>query len=380
MLIQATAANFLNSPGVNVTGDSSMDGVAGGGYVGRFRPRRFALDTSVGNTPTLANRSAAACAPVSTFTYLNEGLVLTFRLFAQNAQGGTTLNYNGVYARQDLSAGNPTVEFGLGARSGTANLTGRITSIYQSATPAWANGVLNATGTGAVVASVRRASPDSPDGPFAGVQFGIAPAEPDSVPMSTLDLDVDNSGTSERKNLGVSTELRFGRLRMQNAVGSEKLELAIPIETQYWNGSGFVTNAADSCTSLPRSTIVAGGYTGALDPAGGNCKTFVQQDPIAFASGVGTLRLAAPAGGVSGSVLLTPNLGTVPSGSYCDNATSGEDVATAAARSYLFGRWNDAVNPDANANTAYDDNPSSRAAFGLFGSQPNNFIYFRENF
>ena len=43
---------------------------------------------------------------------------------------------------------------------------------------------------------------------------------------------------------------------MQNAVGSEKLALPIPLETQYWNGAGFVTNAQDSCTSFPRSAIV----------------------------------------------------------------------------------------------------------------------------
>jgi hypothetical protein len=196
--------------------------------------------------------------------------------------------------------------------------------------------------------------------------------------MDVLDMDADSNAVNERKSLGVSTELRFGRLRLQNAVGSEKLPLPVPMETQYWNGAGFVANAQDSCTRLARSTVVLGAYTGALDPAGGNCKTALQQDPVTFANGVGTITLAAPAMG--GSVLLTPNLGAVASGSYCDNATSGEDVATAAARSYLLGRWNDAADPDSNPNTAYDDNPSARAAFGLYGAQPNNFIYFRENY
>jgi hypothetical protein len=28
----------------------------------------------------------------------------------------------------------------------------------------------------------------------------------------------------------------------------------------------------------------------------------------------------------------------------------------------------------------YTADPSSRAAFGLYGGQPNNFIYFRENY
>ena len=38
------------------------------------------------------------------------------------------------------------------------------------------------------------------------------------------------------------------------------------------------------------------------------------------------------------------------------------------------------TNPDADANTTYDDNPTGRASFGVYGSQPNNYIYFRENY
>ena len=43
-------------------------------------------------------------------------------------------------------------------------------------------------------------------------------------------------------------------------------------------------------------------------------------------------------------------------------------------------RWNDAADPDGDANTAYDDNPAGQAAFGLYGSQPRNFIFQRENY
>ena len=44
---------------------------------------------------------------------------------------------------------------------------------------------------------------------------------------------------------------------------------------------------------------------------------------------------------------------------------------TAEAKSYLKGNW---------GVTTYTADPRSRAAFGLYGSQPNNFIYFRENY
>ena len=106
----------------------------------------------------------------------------------------------------------------------------------------------------------------------------------------------------------------------------------------------------------------------------------MQQNPIAFSAGVGTLTLAAPTGGASGSVRLTPNLGTVASGNYCASAASGETPASAAALRFLLGRWNDMLDPDGNASTMYDDNPSARAAIGLYSSQPNRLIYRRENY
>jgi len=43
----------------------------------------------------------------------------------------------------------------------------------------------------------------------------------------------------------------------------------------------------------------------------------------------------------------------------------------------LQNRSNDAT-PVAGAN--YDDDPRATAAFGLYGSQPSNFIFFRENY
>jgi hypothetical protein len=316
---------------------------------------------------------------------MNEGISLSLTLQARNASGVRTENYEGGYAKLNPAA---IAQLGLGAvginpGGAAVNLTARLDQSLGSA-----GSFTDGQAVVAAVVPVSRASPDAPDGPYSNLRIGVAAQEPppasggDSVAMRGADfnLDVDSAGGNDHVQIGASTIVRFGRLRLQNAVGSEKLALPIPMEVQYWNGAGFVRNPDDSCTALPRSALVLSGYTGAVDPAGGNCKTFVQQDPITFTAGAAAPTLAAPTGGVAGSVLVTPNLRPVPAGSFCDNAASGEDAATAAARSYLLGRWNDASDPDGNANTAYDDNPSSRAAFGLFGSQPSNFIYFRENF
>jgi len=90
-----------------------------------------------------------------------------------------------------------------------------------------------------------------------------------------------------------------------------------------------------------------------------------------------TLSLTAPGAGNNGSVLVTANLDSA-GGSYCDPGSYV--AATNAGLSHLLGRWDDAADPDADPSTDYDDKPAARAAFGLYGSQPNNVIYMRENY
>ncbi len=348
-------------------GSSAVPQTTGSSGFGRFIPDHFAL--SLGSLATRADISPA-CTPASAFTYMGEQMDAAFTLTAQNTSNGSTLNYAGAYAKLGLTS---FANFNFGARSGTANLTPRIDSGSTSA-GSWSNGVASV----ALTTAILRSTPDNPDGPYAGLQFGIAPVDSDAVAMNALDLDVDNNAVNDHKSLGVSTEVRFGRLMLRNALGAKTSALPVPVMVQTWQGSAFATNTLDNCTRIPRSAIVLDGYTGALAPGGGNCKTFVQQSPVAFSAGVGTLTLAAPTGGVTGSVRLTPNLYAAASGNYCASAASGETPASGSNLVYLLGRWNDMLDPDGNASTMYDDNPSARAAFGLFGSQPDRLIYQRE--
>jgi hypothetical protein len=365
VFLAATATGYLNTPGANVAGNSGLDGSgAAGGYVGRFRPKQFAVSGA-----TLGNRAASACSPPSVFTYMDEGLALGFTLTAQNAQGATTQNYTGSYAKLGLAA---FAVYDFGAKNGSTDLTTRIDPGIAP-TGAWSNGVANVAATTAI----ERATPDNPDGPYPAVQFGIAPEDSDGVTMGALDFDADGDSVNERRNLGVSTEVRFGRLRVQSAVGSEKIALGVPIRTQYWNGTGFLTNTLDSCTTIGRDNI-------SLTFAGGSnlnaCETAISTATIAFTAGAGTLRFDAPGSANTGNLLFAPQMGDTAAGSYCPSVGGALTASNPAGRSYLLGRWNDSANPDGDAATAYDDDPAARAAFGIYGSQPRNFIFLRENY
>ncbi len=368
--LHATSSNYLGS-GQAVTNSSA--GLTG---VGRFIPDHFALSGGV-----LTNRAAAACAPASAFSYLGEGMRLQYSLTANNAAGAATQNYTTAsgYAKLPKAPVNasPASSMGFGAASGATNLSSRL-DLGNVASLTWNAGAASVDYT----LAVRRASPDDPDGPFGAVRIGVAPTDEDGVGLASAayDMDVDNNAVNDHQQVGANTQLRFGRVAMDNALGPDGVEVPVPITAEYWNGATFATNSLDSCTRIPQSAITLGAYDGALAPGGGNCKTFVQQNPVAFSAGVGTLTLAAPAAGVSGSLRLTPNLGTVASGNFCTSAAGGELPASAAVLPYLLGRWNDLLNPDGIGSTMYDDNPSARAAFGLYGSQPDNLIFQRERY
>jgi hypothetical protein len=354
VFLNATSNNYI-SAGVNITGDSGLDGTgAAGGYVGRFRPKNFVIS----GIPTLTNRSAATCAPASAFTYMNEGLALAFTLVARNTQGATTQNYNGVYATLGIGT---FANFNFGAKSGTTDLISRVDS-GTSPAGSWSSGLADVT----AVTGIRRATPDNPDGPYTAVQFGIAPVDSDGVAMNMLDFDADGNTVNERANLGVTTEVRFGRLRLGNAHGSELLDLPLPVKAEYYDGNAFVINTGDSCTTLSASDIRFDFVAGTPNLVA--CETHLNPaGTITFNAGVAAAKLTKPGAGNNGSVDLTVNLGAL-SGSTCTSASSSP--ATGAGKPYLQGNWGSGT---------YTDNPRARATFGVY-KNADEFIYQRENF
>ncbi len=343
MNLSARSANYL-AGGQDVT--NSAAGLTG---VGRFIPAWFYLQPGAG----LTNRQALACGPASSFSYMGEGMGLAFTLTAQNSASQATPNYTGSFAKLNPALAS---SFAFGAKSGATNLTGRLSA--SAASGSWVNGQAAVQATVAIGRNNTGPNPqDLPDGPYSGVNFGIAPVDSDGVAMNTLDLNVGGGG-NDHKNLGVSTEVRYGQLRCYNALGAVQLPLPMPILAQYWNGSAFVTNGADSCTPLAAGNVVYGNYRFNLTSGDVGPPTITQ-----IAAGTGQLLLPKPSGG---------------SGNYAGSMSVTLDVS-GAGMDYLLGNWSPA-DPDGNPATAYDDDPMCSASFGLYGSQPNQFTFQRENY
>ncbi len=232
--IDANAGNYLG------TGDLLGSTLP----LGRFSPDHFAISA----TPSITDRSSTpACLgpPASPFTYMDEWFKLDFTLQAMNAGGSVTRNYEGLFARLGPSV---ATDLGLAAGSGVDDLTTRLNTV---ASGSWSQG------TAAISAGLRFTRANPPDGPYP-LTLGLAPADHDGVQLlpTDLNLDIDGDVIPEHFNAG-STELRHGRLALYNAIGSELQPLVVGLQAEYFNGSGFVLNTADTCTPLdPASELL----------------------------------------------------------------------------------------------------------------------------
>lgn len=361
-----SAANFL---GIPVPGMPK-------GPVGRFIPDHFTISGAA-----LANRGDLAC-PASTFTYMGEPMKLDFTLTAQNAPptNGTTVNYTGAFARLDGTAaanwpaagGSGNSGMGLAmvdTNAGLAVITpfpGRA-AVTGTLTAAWDKGVGIFSAGALLGRPVNLAAAPSPDGPYTHVEVGIYPQDPDGVKVldGARDLDADNDVGHAKERVKAGTDfktMRFGRLRLLNAHGSELLRLPVPLFAEFWNGSGFIKNRDDSCTQVPVPASAVGGGLDFPVTAGNNLAAGeatatlggVTAGSGTLASGDGGLWLSRPGAGNHGYVNLS-----------------------LTAPDYLKYNWN-GTDEGADGNW-FDDNPTARARFGVY-KNANEFIYMRENY
>src|SRR6185369_6795017 len=79
-----------------------------------------------------------------------------------------------------------------------------------------------------------------------------------NLDATTGDVLASNpDGATVERRLLFATAVRYGRLRLQNAFGSERLPLSVDATAQYWNGTAWLTNTQDSLSALKTSASAA---------------------------------------------------------------------------------------------------------------------------
>ncbi|MEY4589479.1 MAG: hypothetical protein RL497_1555 [Pseudomonadota bacterium] len=305
------------------------------GYVGRFYPSAFSL-SSIVLTP--------ACSAFTAHSYMAQPFNVTATLTALTETSATATNYTGDFVKL---ASDLTSSFAAVDPTAATALTSRVA--LSSQTYLWTNGVMAAS----VSAAINRAA--SPDGPFTNARLGWAPIDSDSVALLTaqLNLDSDLNSSNDKANLG-SQNLRYGRLRLDDAFGPETAALPVIFRTEYWNGSDWLQNSDDSCSlinlsavtypagaiSTPANRTVAVG-SGATT---GTYSVFTESTTLGFTRGDAGHSFSAPGAGNTGNFAVDINLTNYAWLRYDWNGDGTADTQLPTAR-YTFGnyRGNDRV-------------------------------------
>lgn len=340
--------------------------------VGRFVPDHFSVDFSAGNAPALTNRSdigaGTGCTPASNFTYMDESFGLRYRIEARtysaviNADGTTgtrTQNYTGAWAQGVVALQAENNDAGIDLASRISNTNG-----------SWANGMYQVN-----VSNAQFARNAVPDGPYDNLQLGVSVTDADGPVLEKRDLNPLTAGDciAAANCSGVllsTTRMRFGRMRLANAYGSELLALPLALKVQYWNGTNFIDHSNDQCTRLNASDVALTFSPPSASNALSACETSVSLSSLAVGAVFNNylLQLTKPGAGNFGWVDVRVNLGATASGATC---VGGLGVSqTAANQAYLRGNW---------GGGNYDKDPTARARFGTFRSDT-GVLYLRENF
>lgn len=315
-------------------------------YIGRFYPDHFALTQGA-----LVTRVNSSCTSASTFTYFDEALQIFYELTAKNSLDETTTNYVDAFAK---FAGTGAVSYGstasytVGAVDDPDGIPTLLSSRLEIENSTKVNDWSAGQARFSVELNIDRDA--TADGPFTDTRFGVYVQDSDGVEIANLDLDVDDDTSMDHAQSSSSASLRYGRVRLENAHGSEMLDLPVLMQAEYWNGSGFSLNVADSCSSFAESSLTltsdvesnVAGDTPIKVRDSVTTSTTIHNQPLN--NGAGDLELSAPGSGGDGWVDVEL---TVPD--------------------YLKFSWHGSG----------DENPTSRATFGIYqGNQ--HIIYIRE--
>jgi len=200
-------------------------------------------------------------------------------------------------------------------------------------------------------------------------------AAPDTVGTATIvivGLPCANAAESEsatcRLVSGFTPVFRTSTVKgTSNAAGPTTVDIPLTLRAEFYQSAaaGFVRNNDDNCTPLAAGNFKLSNHNGSL--SGTDVSVSV---PAALTSGVANgmklVKSTAPVSG-PGSVRVCFDLDSAPGAGDTSCASS-----TSANHSFLQGPWSSAG--------SYDRDPAAQVNVGTFGAQPNNLIYFRENY
>lgn len=360
--------------------------------VGRFVPDHFELvdasaadplvDTAVDSWLPLAapqfrtfnltdaSCNAAAPAPKRAFTYIGQPFgyvsVPQFTFKAMDAGDNPINNYQGALMKltasgvtQTYTAASGTLDTALALGTPTLTLNANYTNGNDS--PVVGKFAVNA----ADKLAFQRIAPVAPFNAAINLSIAVQDSSENAV-AGNGNITATAPVVFNTIGFDAGSLMRFGRLKLSNAHGSDLLNLPIPMVAQFYNGTVFVTNALDNCTAISANNVALGNYKKSLSAT--NMGASHINPGAALLSGRGSLSLSKPAPAAGGSVDIAINLGTAGADQSCLSWTPTMPASSGAGMAYLRGQW---------CGANQDRDPGARATFGVY-KNANEFIYMRE--
>jgi MSHA biogenesis protein MshQ len=304
------------------------------GNVGRFIPNDFVATPNVPQFQT-------ACTS-GNFTYLGQPFTYAtapvLAVTARAVGGSTTQNYTGAFFKLtnvSLTARSYT------AVAATVDSTGLPATTSDPAIADLTNGLATLTFNAGTGVAISRSTPVAPLNAQVSLSINVIDSDGVSASNPVSFSNIAFSGSNEQ---------RYGRIAFRNAVGSELLNLPVPMRAEYFlNTSGFVQNSSDACTT---------GITLALANYGGNLNSGETCLINNGTPGVGGVWCAA--GGLASEQFKMPPI----AGDFIavlrapGTNNDGTVTVTTVVPSWLRFDWNAAV--------LGFENPSGVATFGIF--------------
>jgi hypothetical protein len=360
--------------------------------VGRFKPDHFIV------TPiTLIDRPLVSPSSAP-FTYMGEQFTTTFKLTARNALNGITENYEGDFAKLTNAATELTfyaiddITIGNDVNYSTRLERPASPTPFSFSSP-WSDG--EATLTGNLI--FNRQTSGAAEIPIIDLQIALRAADADDVEDDGRTVEDDTgspdvaqgagSGPTGLYSLVGLQSFRYGRIRLENAYGSDILdtydqlydhddnvltaeiprggEALVRLVAEYFDANGeFIPNGDDSATAYNSDelTFVPSSYT---DLLGAGEATVVAGIKGKFYSG-----LTRDSASQNDKVLYLRAPGINPDQSTNEGTALIELDLVDLGLGFLRYDWRDA-NPDPllaedNTDGVYTDNPRSMVEFGTF--------------
>jgi len=355
--------DFSNTPVGGKVG-CSFGNTAAAGPFGRFTPDHFDIAT---NTPAFGT----AC---SGFTYVGQSFSYT------------TAPVLTVTARNSAALGNATTQNYLGPSDGSswwkvtaASLTGKTYSQYPAspaltASPTSPDPAIatNGNGTGTLTFNSGTGFSFSHSTPVASFNAELALAinviDADGVAYAGNPASFGAASAGNGIAFNSSKQMLFGELAVGSGAGLASQIVRIPVKANFWNGSGWVTNTADTCTgaSLIQASVALGNQVQKPGTSGTFSTSVLASPTLAstWSQGTGYISLSPP--NVGGTAQVAINLGSGTADASC---IGWSVTSTGAALPWLRGPW---------CGASYTNDPSSLAIFGLESSST-PFVFLREN-